>query len=418
MWVGSPFEPGGHDPPRAAVDEGLSQVALVEDEAAVHRGDAALVPAVLHPFPDPLVDPPRVEDPLRQGFVIVGRGETEDVGVEDELRPLPAAEGVPVDADDAGQRAAVGVERRGRVVGLHLEDEVPVVVEADDPGVVGKDGEAPVVRPHPLPDLAGRPLDAGAEKGVDLGDAPLAVVIGDPGVEDLVLAVFRPGLGEAFQLRVGHPGPQADLFAPGEDGVVFQVVPEDPHLLQGQGEDPLLADPDERLVGAVEVDLLRPDALFPDDPRHIGLDRLCRVPGAAVDDLIALDQIVGEEFGGDPLRIAPGEEIEGAPVADAGDRILPGGVDPDRFPGQQGDRLRGGLPHVVRDAGAVTHLDQPVETAGESPVDGVFLDDGIGERAAGGRFQISGGKVAVDGVHLDRSLRNPPESGDVRRSSF
>ena len=93
--------------------------------------------------------------------------------------------------------------------------------------------------------------------------APLAVVIDDPGVEDLVLAVFRPGLGEALQLHVGHPGPQADLFAPGQDGIVFQVVPEDPHLLQAQGEDPLLADPDERLVGAVEVDPLGPDALFP-----------------------------------------------------------------------------------------------------------------------------------------------------------
>ncbi len=93
-------------------------------------------------------------------------------------------------------------------------------------------------------------------------DASLAVVIGDPGVEDLVLAVFGPGLGEAFQLRVGHPGPQADLLAPGEDGVVFQVVPEDPHLLEAQGEDPLLADPDELLVGAVEVDLLRPGTVF------------------------------------------------------------------------------------------------------------------------------------------------------------
>ena len=297
-------------------------------------GMPLLFPPCSTPFPDPLVDPPRVEDPLRQGFVIVGRCETKDVRVEDELRSLSAAEGVPVDADDAGQRPAVRIQRRGRVVGLHLEDKVPVVVEADDSRIVGKNGEAPVVCTHSLPDFAGRPLDAAAEKGIDFGDAPLAVVIGDPGVEDLVLAVFRPGLGEAFQLRVGHPGPQTDLFAPGEDGVVFQVVPEDPHLLQGQGEDPLLADPDERLIGAVEVDLLRSDALFSDDTRHIGLDRLSRGPGAAIDDLMTLDQIVGEEFGGDPLRIVPGKEIEGAPVADAGDGILPGGVDPDGFSGQ------------------------------------------------------------------------------------
>ena len=155
MWVGSPLISGGHDPPGAAVDQRLSEVAVVEDEAAVDRGDAALVPAVLHPFPDPLIDPPRVEQPLRQGFVVVGRRKTEDVRVEDELRPLSAPEGIPVDADDARERPAVGVEGRGGVVGLHLEDEVPVVVESDDPGIVVENGEAPVVRPHPLPDLAG-----------------------------------------------------------------------------------------------------------------------------------------------------------------------------------------------------------------------------------------------------------------------
>ena len=139
-----PVELGGHDPAGAAVDQGLSQVALVEDEAAVDRRDAALVAAVLHPLAHPFVDPPRMEDPRGQGLVVVGRRKAEDVGVEDELRPLAAAEGVAVDADDPRQGAAVGVEGRGGVVGLHLEDQVPVVVEADDPGVVGKDGEAPV----------------------------------------------------------------------------------------------------------------------------------------------------------------------------------------------------------------------------------------------------------------------------------
>jgi hypothetical protein len=111
-------QPGGHDPPSAAIDERFSQVALVEDEAAVHRGDAALVPAVFHPFPDPLIDPPRVEDPLRQGFVVVGRRKTKDIRVENELRSLSAAEGVPVDADDPRKRPSVGVQRRRGAVGF------------------------------------------------------------------------------------------------------------------------------------------------------------------------------------------------------------------------------------------------------------------------------------------------------------
>ena len=66
---------------------------------------------------------------------------------------------------------------------------------------------------------------------------------------------------------------------------------------------------------------------------------------------------------------------------------------------------RGGLSHVVRDAGAEPHLDQPVETAGQSPVDGVVLDHGIGEGAAGGLFQLLRGEGAVDRVDLDRLHR-------------
>ena len=319
-----PGDPGGHDPSRPAVDKGFSEIALVEDEAAVHGRDAAFVAAVLHPLPHPLVDPPRVEDPLRQRFCVVGRRKAEDVRVEDEFRPPAAAERVAVHADDAGQRTAVGVQRRGRVVGFHLENEVPIVVEADDPRVVGKDGETPVVRPHPFPDLAGRLLDAGVEKGVDLPNSSLPVVIGDPGVEDLVLAVFGPCLGEALDLRVGHLRSQTGLPSPVKNGFVLQVVPENSHLLQTKGEDPLLADPDKFRVGNVEVDHLRPRAVFSDDARDVRLHPGVRVPGFPVDDIITLDQVVGEEFGGDPFRIHPGQGIQGAPVPDAADRILPG----------------------------------------------------------------------------------------------
>ena len=54
----------------------------------------------------------------------------------DEPGAAAGAEGVAVDADDAGQSAAVGIERRRRIVGLDLKDQRPVVVEADHPGVV------------------------------------------------------------------------------------------------------------------------------------------------------------------------------------------------------------------------------------------------------------------------------------------
>ena len=119
----------------------------------------------------------------------------------------------------------------------------------------------------------------------------------------------------------------------------------------------------------------------------------------AVDDVEALDEFVGEKLRGDPLRVGP---VRGTGrCATARDRVLAGGVDPELLSGEEADRLGGGLAHVVGDAGAEAHLDQPVEAVGEAAVDGVVLDDGIGEGACGGRFQFRGRQVAVDRVDLD-----------------
>jgi len=233
--------------------------------------------------------------------------------------------------------------------------------------------------------------------------------------------VFGPGLGEAFQLRVGHGGPQTDLLPVGEDGVVFQVVPEDPHLLETQGEDPLLADPDELRVGNVEVDLFRPRTVLSHDARHVRLDPRRRVPGFPVDDIITLDQVVGEKLGGDPFRIRPREGVEGAPVPDAADDVLPRCVDPDRLSGEERDGLPGGLPHVVRDAGTEPHLDEPVETPGDPVVDGGFLDHRVGKGAAGRLSKLLRGEGPVDRIDLDglhRIHRNPEVLDDPLSDFF
>ena len=285
---------GRHDSTGAAIHEGLPEVTLVKYQASVHRRDAAFVPAVFHPFPDPFVDPPRVENPLRQGFFIVGRGEAEDIRVEDQLGPHAAAERVSVHADDTGKSAAVRIERRRGVVGFHLEDEVPVFVEADDSRIVDENGEAPVGDAHSLPDQPGRTLDVCGEERVDFPGQAFAVIVGDPGVEDLVLAVLRPGLGEAFEFRVGDFCPQTDLFPAGKDIFVFQIVPEDLHLLQRQREDPLLADPDEFIIGTVQVDLLCVRTILSGDKGDVGPDSVCRIPGFPVQDIVTLDEIVGE----------------------------------------------------------------------------------------------------------------------------
>ena len=65
---------------------------------------------MLNALPDTLEDPDRMEDLGREVFCIGRVGETENIGVEDELRTDACAEGVAVDADDPGQRAAVWVK--------------------------------------------------------------------------------------------------------------------------------------------------------------------------------------------------------------------------------------------------------------------------------------------------------------------
>jgi len=281
---------------------------------------------VLHAFADALVDPPGVEDPLREGAVVVRRGETEDIGVEDQLGPHARAEGVAVDAHDAGEGAAVGIQGGWGIVGLHLEDEAVVVVEADDAGVVHEDGEAEITGGAGAAfgaDPFRRPLDVGLEEGVDLGDPAGPVVIGDAAVEDLVLAVLRPGLGQALQLRVGDPGGggEADPGALRLDGGVAEVIPEDPHLLQGQGEDPLVADGEEGVLADVEVDQLRGGALRAGDTGYVGGDAPDGVPVGPGDHLVAFDELIGEELGGDALCF---RAVDGPP-----EEILPGGVDPE-----------------------------------------------------------------------------------------
>jgi len=50
----------GHDPPRATINEGLSEIAIIEDETAVHRRDPTFIASMFHPFPNTFQDPPRM----------------------------------------------------------------------------------------------------------------------------------------------------------------------------------------------------------------------------------------------------------------------------------------------------------------------------------------------------------------------
>ena len=140
---------------------------------------------------------------LRRGGV--GRAEAQHVRVEDRPGAQARADDVAVHADDAGDGAAVGIERRGRVVGLHLEAQERLPVERDDAGVVVEDRAQ---EPAPAGEPLGGRADVRLEQRVDRL-LPAALAVADRRVEDLVLAVLRPGLGDHLQLDVGHRAARA-----------------------------------------------------------------------------------------------------------------------------------------------------------------------------------------------------------------
>ena len=121
------------------------------------------------------------------------------------LRPLAGAEGVAVHADDAGKRPAVGIQGGRGVVGLDLEDERPVVVESDHPGIVLENRETEVLFPELFPHFFGGALDEALEQGFYLRPVPLFVLIMDRAREiSCVCSVpTRSGLGISSSTSVG-----------------------------------------------------------------------------------------------------------------------------------------------------------------------------------------------------------------------
>ena len=190
-----------------------------------------------------------MEKALRHVFGLHGRlAEAEHVRIEDGPGAEARAEDVAVHADDAGDRPAVGVQGRGRVVRLGLDADEILVVEIDDAGVVMED--RPEVRPSGLEVFRGS-LDISGEERVDdfLGAAFLAVT--DTGREDLVLAVLAPGLGDHLEFDVRGFGREA-LGGPSLPGrLAAVIVPDGAHLVQRKEKEAVPGELDEFLVGEV-----------------------------------------------------------------------------------------------------------------------------------------------------------------------
>ena len=179
----------------AAEDQRIGQVARVDGQGPVDRGNSHPVAVVADAGDDPLEHAPGMEHAGRE---LIGgqvrRGDAEDVGVADRLGPQARAQGVADHAAEPGVGPAVGIDRRGVVVGLDLEADVVLVVEPDDAGVVGEDADQPVE----LEGL-GRGEDRLLEQVVDRPSLEL-----DPALQGLVRAVLAPGLGQGLELAVGR----------------------------------------------------------------------------------------------------------------------------------------------------------------------------------------------------------------------
>ncbi len=254
LVTGLAVEVGGHERRGSAVDQGLAGEALVEDDRAVDGGNSALVAAVFDTLDHPFEYPARMQQALRKRLVEERRREAEDVGVKNQPRSHTGADPVAVDADNSGQGAAVRIESARRIVRFDLEDDTPVIVEGDDAGVVLENGEAVILLPLGGSHVLGCLHDTALEQRIDcFAIAPFILVV-DAGREDLVLAVFAPGLGQSFEFGVGRLWSETLFAARRHDLRIAEMRPNRFHLLEGQGQHPLAADAHQLLIRNVEID--------------------------------------------------------------------------------------------------------------------------------------------------------------------
>ena len=183
---------------RAAEDERIRQVPLVEQRRAVDRGDAHVVAVVGDAGHDPRVDPLGWQRSRREGVRrCIERAEAEDVGVGDRLGRDP--QHVAHDPAHPGIRAAERLQGAGMIVRLDLERDLVVAIEGDDAGVV------PEGREHPGPvHLVGGRHDGGLQETLDQEIRRAGLAVPDRRLERPVRTVLRPGLGDRLQLDVGR----------------------------------------------------------------------------------------------------------------------------------------------------------------------------------------------------------------------
>jgi hypothetical protein len=196
-------DPGRHETHGPDKDQAFADILGMEKDLAEKGGDAALVPAVPHPFDDAVQETTGVEF-RTQGSGIVPRTDAIAVTAHDQTGAFARAHRVPVNTDDAGDGPAVWFHIGGTVVGFGGDAIIMVLIEPGHPGVVPEDGNHPVLF---LLDLKGRGLDAGLEEVVHGPPFPGGkIVIMKKAAEGVMVAMVAAGLGDVFQFHIGRQG--------------------------------------------------------------------------------------------------------------------------------------------------------------------------------------------------------------------
>ena len=188
-----------HDADVAAIDQRIGQVSVVEINGAVNRRDAHSVAVVADARHDALHDPPGMQDAFGDFIKLLIRlAETKDVRIRNRSSPQTGSHRIANHAADPGRRATIRIERRWMIVRLYLKADRGVLIEFNDPGIVGENRYAPFLR-ELLRGLENRVLQQIIKMHMLIVDGHI-----NGAFQRLVHTVFAPGLGDGFQLDISR----------------------------------------------------------------------------------------------------------------------------------------------------------------------------------------------------------------------
>ncbi len=284
-------------------------------------------------------------------------------------------------------------------MGFDLVDKVVAVVEGDDAGVVVEYRHEPgasLTLAGGAIDGLRRAADERLEQRADRLRLFPRLAVGDGRVEDLVLAVLAPRLGDALELDVGRRRTEPGRGAPGVFRREAEVVTHRLHLGERQREELGLRECDEGIVRSRKIDGGDIWGGVRRDLRHGEIDGTV-APFVVVVDPNRLDHRVREKLRRDPtglLGIDAFQEVHR--------RRVDGGVGGELPAERVLDADSGGFPHGVRNARLVGDGDGEVERsvveAPQRAVLGHRIDELV-QHAAG----VVVRQVGLDPVHVPRA---------------